>query len=210
MKTKALSIILLALVISCQGKKSVDYANSLVGLNKEDVELLNSLTYRFEELATNVYGKDVEKAYFQYLQDLANNNLPLHFFRYSAFKSDLERLRASSFYESEMVPLSLVKADEELTEIPPTPGYQKNEAPFETMVFNPKGAYIKSLIQLNKVKVVSEYLQFIEKGVDLSPSLLAKTLINDLTIAEMQDPIVRLIISVNFHYGLGLLITETS
>lgn len=208
-----LSLIAIAMLVgcllSCQVQESANYADLLEDcLEDEDIQLLNSLTSRFEKHIKSTYGSNINEAYIKYLRDVATFNLPSNFFNYSTFKSDVNELRSSHFFRTQMVRQSSIEVEGELTEIPPADGDEYVEEEFEPMTFKPDGEYLKCLVRSNKIEALNDYFEILTNGIDISPSLLAEILSDKLALDEVENPLTRLIIAINFHYELSLVLTE--
>ncbi len=51
-------------------------------------------------------------------------------------------------------------------------------------------------------------MEVVKAGIEISPVLVAQALYENLSDGEIDDSLTRLIIAVNFHYQIGLLITD--
>ncbi|MFT7150935.1 MAG: hypothetical protein ACI82Q_002810 [Nonlabens sp.] len=107
-----------------------------------------------------------------------------------------------------MVRQSSIQVEGDLTEIPPTDGDEYIQEDLGPMTFKPDGEYLKCLARINKVEALNDYLEILTKGIDISPSLLAEVLNDKLKIEDIETPLARLIIAINFHYEFSLMLTE--
>ena len=178
-------------------------------MDTSDIELLNSLITKFENHLTKSYNLNTTESYKEYLGSIATGNFSPNFFKYSAFEEDLKKFRNSNFYKRSWVKTSSFDK-EAVIEVPLTVvngEIQKNEV-YDPIVLNPTGSYVKCLIEKNESKVINDYFEVVKAGIDISPGIVAQTLYENLTAEELNDGLIRLIIAINFHYQIGLLITE--
>ena len=208
---KILSLILtIGIGSSCQSQPTGNYANELKDcLESSDIELLNSLSEKFEKHLINSYGSNVTESYKKYLGSVATGNFSQTFFKYSIFEEDMHEFRNSNFYQSSWVKTSSFDK-EALIEVPLTAGndeIQKQDI-YDPIVLDPTGNYVKCLLDKNDSKAMNDYLEVVKTGIDISPGLVAQALYENLSTEELNDELTRLIIAINFHYQIGLLITE--
>ena len=94
----------IASVAGCQAQPAANYAEGLRGcLEANDIELLNSLTTKFEDHITKTYELTSTESYKRYLQSVATGNFPQNFFSYSSFEQDMNSFRNSEFYKKTWV-----------------------------------------------------------------------------------------------------------
>jgi hypothetical protein len=208
---KILSLaLIIGIISSCQSQSTVNYANELKDcLESSDIELLNSLIEKFEKHLTNSYGPNVTESYKQYLGSVATGNFSQNFFKYSTFEEDMQEFRNSNFYQSSWVKTSSFDK-EAIIEVPPTVvnGEIQKQEVYDPIVLDPTGNYVKCLLDKNGNKAMNDYLEVVKTGIDISPGLVAQALYENLSTEELNDGLTRLIIAINFHYQIGLLITE--
>ncbi len=208
-KILSLSFVI-GIVSSCQSQPTINYANELKDcLELSDIELLNSLSEKFENHLTNSYDLTLTESYKQYLLNVATGNFSQDFFRYSTFEEDMNQFRESNFYQRSWVKTSIFD-DEAIIEIPPTvvSGEIQKQEVYDPIVLDPTGNYVKCISDKNESKAMNDYLEIVKTGIDISPGLVAQALYENLSTEELNDGLTRLIIAVNFHYQIGLLITE--
>ncbi|WP_194777920.1 hypothetical protein [Pararhodonellum marinum] len=208
---KILSLALtIGIVSSCQSQSTGNYANELQDcLESSDIELLNSLSEKFEKHLINSYGSNLTESYKQYLGSVATGNFSQTFFKYSTFEEDMHEFRNSKFYQNSWVKTSSFDK-EALIEVPLTAwnGEIQKQEVYDPIVLDPTGNYVSCLLNKNDSKAMNDYLEVVKTGIDISPGLVAKVLYDSLSTEELNDGLTRLIIAINFHYQIGLLITE--
>jgi len=92
---------------SCQSQSTVNYADELKDcLESSDIELLNSLSKKFENHLTNTYKLNATESYKKYLLSVATGNFSQDFFKYSTFEEDMNQFRKSDFYQRSWVKTS--------------------------------------------------------------------------------------------------------
>jgi hypothetical protein len=201
---------LVATFSSCQGQSSVNYANELQDcLPVSDIELLNSLTTKFEKHLRSSYDVDLTSSYKKYLQSLATGDFPKDFFQYSTFQEDMDKFRNSDFYQRSWVKTSSFD-EEAIIDVPLTvsDGEIQKQGPHDPIVLDPSGKYLNCLVEKNESKAINDYIEILKLGIDISPGLVAKALNENISSEELNDGLTRLIIAINFHYQIGLLMTE--
>lgn len=190
----------------------VDYANELKGcLETNDIELLNSLADNFEKHIIETYNLPSNESYKRYLLEVATISFPQNFFRYSTFKEDLNRFCNSEFYRMTWVKTSTFE-EESIIVISPTVAdgkVEQNEAA-DPLVIDPNGIYVNCLTKNIENKALHDYMEVVKEGIDISPSLLARMLYENLPDEELAKSLTRLIIAINFHYQIGLLMKNTN
>ncbi|ELR72715.1 hypothetical protein C900_01094 [Fulvivirga imtechensis AK7] len=202
-------IILLVTISSCQSQPTAKYANKLDGcLNLNDIELLNSLADKFESHIKETYELSSTESYKRYLKDLSTGDLPKNFFRYPAFKQDMNRFRNSEFYKRTWVKTSNFD-EESIIEVPPTVvnGKVRQQEAYDPIVIDPAGKYVNCLSKSIESKAMNDYMDVVKAGIDISPGLVAQALYENLSEEELDNSLTRLIIAINFHYQIGLMIT---
>lgn len=205
------------LLLGCQSQPPIKYADSFSGcLTEKDIALLNDLAGKFERHIVLTYGKDVNKAYKRFLQDVGSMSLPKDFFEYSTFGADLTRLKGSDFYTKTWVRASTIPSvmEEEMIPIPLMDFEGENQAEemevYDPMVFSPEGVYLHCIQASNQNAVIIEYLDIVRSGIDISPHIMAKVLSENLSAKEYENGSIRLMIAINFHYQIGLMLLENS
>lgn len=198
----------LVTIASCQSQPT-NYANELEGcLNANDIQLLNSLTGKFEGHINGTYKLSLTESYKRYLRDVATGNFPQNFFNYPTFREDMNRFRNSEFYNKTWVNTS--SFDEEfIIDIPPIvvdEEVQQQEV-YDPIVIDPTGDYVNCLTENIESQALKDYMEVIKSGIDISPGLVAQALHENLSDNELDNDLTRLIIAINFHYQIGLLIT---
>lgn len=201
---------LIAAISSCKSQQTSNYAGELQGcLGPSDIELLNTLSNKFENHIKQTYKVPATQSYKKYLQSVATGSFPQDFFRYSTFESDMNRFRNSEFYKRSWVKTSNFN-EEAIIEVPPTviDGEVQNQEVYDPIALDPTGNYVNCLTNKNNSKAINDYLEVIKAGIDISPGLVAQALYENLSEEELDGGLTRLIIAINFHYQIGLLITE--
>ena len=194
----------------CQSQPTVNYANELEGcLEPNDIEFLNSLASNFESYIKDTYELNPTESYKRYLEDVATGNFPKNIFSYSDFKEDMNRFRNSEFYKRTWVKTSTFD-DESVIMVPPTvvDGKVQQQEAFDPIVIDPTGNYVNCLSKNIESKALNDYMEVVKAGIDISPGLVAQALYKNLSDEELDNSLTRLIIAVNFHYQIGLLITN--
>ncbi len=195
---------------SCQSQSTVNYADELKDcLESSDIELLNSLSKKFENHLTNTYKLNATESYKKYLLSVATGNFSQDFFKYSTFEEDMNQFRKSDFYQRSWVKTSSFDK-ESIIEEPPNiviGEIQKQEV-YDPNELDPTGNYVKCIMSKNDSQAMNDYLEIVKTGIDISPGLVAQALYENLSTVELNDGLTRLIIAINFHYQIGLLITE--
>lgn len=200
----------IGIVSGCQSQSNVDYANELKDcLESSDIELLNGLITKFENHLTSSYNLNITESYKQYLNSVATGNFSPDFFNYSTFEDDMDEFRNSDFYRRNWVKNSSFD-EEAIVDAPPTVvnGEIQKQEVYDPIVLDPTGNYVKCLIAKNESKVMDSYLEIVEAGIDISPQLVCQALYESLPTKALNDGLTRLIIAINFHYQIGLYITE--
>lgn len=195
---------------SCQAQSSVNYANELQDcLPVSDIELLNSLTAKFENHLKSSYDSDLTSSYKKYLQSLATGDFPKDFFQYSTFQEDMDKFRNSDFYQRSWVKTSSFD-EEAIVDVPLTvaDGEIQKQEPHDPIVLDPSGKYLNCLVEKNETKAINDYIEILKLGIDISPGLVAQALNENISSEELNDGLTRLIIAINFHYQIGLIMTE--
>ncbi len=202
--------LLVATISSCQAQSNVNYANELQDcLPVSDIELLNSLASKFEKHLTSIYDLNVTTSYKKYLQSVATGDFPKDFFNYSTFQEDIDKFRNSDFYQRSWVKTSSFD-EEAIIDVPLTvvDGKIQKQEIYDPIVLDPTGNYVKCLIDKNDSKTMNDYLEVVKAGIDISPSLVSQALHKNISSEELNDGLTRLIIAINFHYHIGLLMTD--
>ena len=202
--------LLILTIASCQSQPTIDYANKLKDcLEPKDIELLNSLAGNFEKHIIGTYNLPANESYKRYLQDVATINFPQNFFSYSTFKEDLNRFRNSEFYRRTWVKTSTFDK-ESIIMVPPTvvDGKVEQHEAHDPIVIDPNGNYVSSLTKNIESKALNDYMEVVKEGIDISPTLVAQSLYENLSDEELDNSLTRLIIAVNFHYQIGLLMND--
>lgn len=195
---------------SCQAQSSVNYANELLDcLPASDIELLNSLTAKFEDHLRSSYDLDLTSSYKKYLQSLATGDFPKDFFQYSTFQEDMDNFRNSDFYQRSWVKTSSFD-EEAIIDVPLTvvDGKIQQHEQHDPIVLDPSGKYLNCLVEKNESKAINDYIEILKLGIDISPGLVAQALNENISSEELNDGLTRLIIAINFHYQIGLIMTE--
>jgi len=201
---------LIATIASCQSQPTVNYANELEGcLEPNEIELLNSLASNFESHIMETYELTQTESYKRYLQDVSTGNFPQNFFSYSDFEEDMNRFRNSEFYKRTWVKTSSFDDESDIM-VPPTvvDGKVQQQEEYDPIVIDPTGNYVNCLSANIKSKAVNDYMEVVKAGIDISPGLVAQALYENFTDKELDNSLTRLIIAINFHYQIGLMLTE--
>ncbi len=201
---------LIVTMAKCQSQPTVNYANDLEGcLESNDIEFLNSLASNFESHIKETYELNPTESYKSYLEDVATGNFPKNFFSYSDFEEDMKRFRNSEFYKRTWVKTSTFDNESDIM-VPPTvvDGKVQQQEAFDPIVIDPTGNYVHCLSKNIESKALNDYMEVVKAGIDISPGLVAQALYENLSDEELDDSLTRLIIAVNFHYQIGLLITN--
>jgi len=143
------------------------------------------------------------------LLSVATGNFSQDFFKYSTFEEDMNQFRKSDFYQRSWVKTSSFDK-ESIIEEPPNiviGEIQKQEV-YDPNELDPTGNYVKCIMSKNDSQAMNDYLEIVKTGIDISPGLVAQALYENLSTVELNDGLTRLIIAINFHYQIGLLITE--
>lgn len=212
--TSLIKVILLTVILgissTCQSQSTVSYANELNGcLGSSEIELLNSLSQKFEKILTSTYNLSTNECYKKYLIDIATMNIPQNFFVYPTFEKDMKKFKGSEFYQSSWNKTSSFDKDF-LIEAPRTivDGEIQKQETYDPIVLDPTSNYVTCLIEKNKSNGTKEYLDVVKAGIDINPRLVAQALSENLSRKEFNFGLTRLIIAINFHYQIGLLIAE--
>lgn len=210
MKSTLYLNVLVLTIASCQSQPTTDYANELEGcLEPIDIEVLNDLAGKFEGHINKTYGLTSIESYKQYLQDVATGSFPQNFFSYSTFEDDMNNFRNSKFYNKTWVKTSSFN-EEFIIDVPPTvvDGEVKKQEVYDPIVIDPTGEYVNCLTKNVESKAMIDYMEVVKAGIDISPGLVAQALYENLSEEELDNRLTRLIIAINFHYQIGLLITD--
>ena len=201
---------LIVIIASCQSQPTVNYANKLDGcLEPNAIELLNSLADNFESHITETYELTLSESYKRYLKDVGTGNFPENFFSYSDFQEDMNRFRNSEFYKQTWVKTSTFDK-ESIIEVPPTvvDGKVQQQEAYDPLVIDPTGNYVNCLSKSIRSKALNDYMEVVKAGIDISPGLVAQVLYENFSDEDFDNSLTRLIIAVNFHYQIGLMLTE--
>jgi len=201
---------LVATIASCQSQSTVNYAKELDDcFEPNDIELLNSLAGNFENHISATYKLNPTESYKRYLEDVSTGNFPKNFFNYASFDEDMNRFRNSEFYKRTWVKTSTFDA-EFINEVPSTvvDGKVQQQEAYDPIVIDPTGNYVNCLSKNIEIKALNDYMEVVKAGIDISPGLVAQALYQNLSDEELEDSLTRLIIAVNFHYQIGLMITD--
>jgi len=208
-KTLYLTLII-GMASSCQSQSTVNYADELKDcLESSDIELLNSLSKKFENHLTNTYKLNATESYKKYLLSVATGDFSQDFFKYSTFEEDMNQFRKSDFYQRSWVKTSSFDK-ESIIEEPPNivNGEIQKQEVYDPIALDPTGNYVKCILSKNDSQAMNDYLEIVKTGIDISPGLVAQALYENLSTVELNDGLTRLIIAINFHYQIGLLIIE--
>lgn len=184
--------VILSGVISCEPRPTVKYAHVLEDcMSTSEVSLLNSLCQSFETHIINTYNQSPSESYNQYLINLADGDFPQNFFQYPSFEDDMTLFYNSDFHQSQWVKTSSFK--EQITPAVP-----------DSKVLDPTGKYVQCLVRQNSVQAMTDYLEIVKAGLDVSPRLVAGALKDELSAEDLNSALTRLVIAINFHYQIGL------
>jgi len=201
--TKNLLILILTFsVFSCQSQTDQKYAESLRNcLTDSDIEILNKATYEFEQKLSKHYGSaDNNQNFLSYLTELASlhsSNIKADFFLNEKSINILNELEEGTFKKiwAEFV------EDEEEIPIAVAPGYEEEEEEkIELYVLNSDGDYLKCINENSDNEFIKEILNSQSLYEDISPSLIASALMQNMTKSDFDDGLNKVIIAIGFYY----------
>lgn len=176
----------------------VDYADGLKGcLPEEDVVVLNHACEVFEGHLIDWYpNKDSNYAYQAFLNDLQAMEIPPYFFLTKDGKRVLKHFRDRGTFWKIWTEASSSEHVEDEGSVQGSEG--------SSYEMNSKGDYLNCLKERTDRELLSEFLISVGKAPQISPGLTAQTLVGELQVEEFDAPNIRLIVAINFYYGMIL------
>ena len=224
------SVLLVLITITCQAQSPTNNDNPLNKcLNSGEITQLNQLVDHFEEYILARYDTNLTQAYKQYLDELTRLHLDTpslytptgafngdgykeyisaigELFKDPQFKQDVQIIEKSTVFKSIWIHSSSFNENKnDTTYVDENGEVQRDEQiGFDPMMIYPDGAYIKCMVSLNKDDRIAHYLDAIVNNDEDSIKNIGLELPNQLTVRDLENKLIRLIVVVHLYYDFGM------
>ncbi|MRT17757.1 hypothetical protein F3C99_12420 [Vitellibacter sp. q18] len=211
---KILLLILTINLLSCQSQTDANYADELKNcLSDKDVDLLNKATSLFEKKLSEHYeSSDNNENFINYLTNLGSiqteRNFTAEFYLNSNSIQMVDEMEKTGTFKKIW---SKFIEDENEEEIPfaVVPGYEEpEEEKLELYILNSNGLYLECVNKVLENKGIIDVLNSQSKYGDISPSIIAGAMKNEVNKADFDNGLNKVIVAIGFYYNIVNLLNK--
>jgi hypothetical protein len=210
---KVLLLILTISMFSCQSQTDANYANDLKNcLSDKDVDLLNKATSHLEKQLSEHYDNtDNNENFNNYLTELGSiqtiGNFRNEFYLNSISIEIVDEMEKTGTFNE----IWTEYIENEVEEIPiaVAPGYEEPEKEkLKLYNLNSNGLYLECINKISGNNGIKEVLNLQSEYGDMSPLIIAGAMKKEITKADFDNGLNKVIISIGFYYNIVNLLNK--
>ena len=213
---KYLQLIIIILLISCQSNNETNYVEDMKNcLSSEDVEFLNEATLIFENKLSEYYNdKDSNQNFYQYLTDISSfkteRNFTAKFYLDKDAVDIIDKMKNAGTFKKIWTKYEKPEYEEEIPIIvsPEYENQNNEEDDIIIYVLDSNGQYLNCLNKITVNEKILEVLNSQSKYGDISSSIIAGAMKNQMEKSDLKSGLNKNIIAINFYYNIVNLLNE--